>query len=128
MNRPHPHAQLLQAGQGFERRAETRVVTVACRCKHDRLLDDETLLELTDQAFDDDIARRQPIKLRRDSQFEALILLQNLGRLRRLQRDTAPRSEEHTSELQSLMRTSYAVFCLHKKKHTITHTQPIHLQ
>src|SRR3546814_10287118 len=29
----------------------------------------------------------------------------------------APRSEEHTSELQSLMRTSYAVFCLKKKKH-----------
>src|SRR3546814_6761113 len=28
-----------------------------------------------------------------------------------------PRSEEHTSELQSLMRISYAVFCL-KKKHT----------
>src|SRR3546814_1014967 len=26
-----------------------------------------------------------------------------------------PRSEEHTSELQSLMRTSYAVFCLKKK-------------
>src|SRR3546814_6578361 len=31
---------------------------------------------------------------------------------------TNPRSEEHTSELQSLMRTSYAVFCL-KKKNTI---------
>src|SRR3546814_2365017 len=28
------------------------------------------------------------------------------------------RSEEHTSELQSLMRTSYAVFCLKKKKYT----------
>src|SRR3546814_4947284 len=28
----------------------------------------------------------------------------------------APRSEEHTSELQSLMRSSYAVFCLKKKK------------
>src|SRR3546814_3680683 len=28
------------------------------------------------------------------------------------------RSEEHTSELQSLMRTSYAVFCLKKKNHT----------
>src|SRR3546814_9896486 len=28
------------------------------------------------------------------------------------------RSEEHTSELQSLMRISYAVFCLEKKKHT----------
>src|SRR3546814_2301062 len=32
------------------------------------------------------------------------------------------RSEEHTSELQSLMRISYAVFCLKKKK--ITNTQP----
>src|SRR3546814_2806872 len=29
------------------------------------------------------------------------------------------RSEEHTSELQSLMRISYAVFCLKKKKHII---------
>src|SRR3546814_10014354 len=29
-----------------------------------------------------------------------------------------PRSEEHTSELQSLMRISYAVFCLKKKKRT----------
>src|SRR3546814_8331299 len=28
------------------------------------------------------------------------------------------RSEEHTSELQSLMRISYAVFCLKNKKHT----------
>src|SRR3546814_3303310 len=34
------------------------------------------------------------------------------GSLRRLQTD---RSEEHTSELQSLMRISYAVFCLKKK-------------
>src|SRR3546814_1613002 len=46
---------------------------------------------------------------------------------------TRGRSEEHTSELQSLMRISYAVFCLKKKKqrdllhtfkrkhHTITH-------
>src|SRR3546814_7045868 len=30
---------------------------------------------------------------------------------------TDKRSEEHTSELQSLMRISYAVFCLNKKKH-----------
>src|SRR3546814_6184754 len=30
------------------------------------------------------------------------------------------RSEEHTSELQSLMRTSSAVFCLKKKKHKTT--------
>src|SRR3546814_6477048 len=34
------------------------------------------------------------------------------------------RSEEHTSELQSLMRISYAVFCLKKKKkkHNVTNT------
>src|SRR3546814_6501077 len=31
------------------------------------------------------------------------------------------RSEEHTSELQSLMRISYAVFCLQKKKQQNTH-------
>src|SRR3546814_9154739 len=36
------------------------------------------------------------------------------------------RSEEHTSELQSLMRISYAVFCLKKKKHTNKHQQQIH--
>src|SRR3546814_8967309 len=32
--------------------------------------------------------------------------------------DNRPRSEEHTSELQSLMRISYAVFCMKKKKQT----------
>src|SRR3546814_10790467 len=32
------------------------------------------------------------------------------------------RSEEHTSELQSLMRISYAVFCLKKKKHKSKYT------
>src|SRR3546814_2875903 len=37
---------------------------------------------------------------------------------------TRPRSEEHTSELQSLMRISYAVFCLKKK--TTTQTTHIH--
>src|SRR3546814_2465841 len=37
---------------------------------------------------------------------------------------TAERSEEHTSELQSLMRYSYAVFCLKKKTHiTSTYTR-----
>src|SRR3546814_5570579 len=39
--------------------------------------------------------------------------------------DAAVRSEEHTSELQSLMRTSYAVFCLKKKKtnNKLTHKE-----
>src|SRR3546814_5449390 len=35
--------------------------------------------------------------------------------------DRTDRSEEHTSELQSLMRISYAVFCLKKKKKTKSH-------
>src|SRR3546814_6880508 len=46
-----------------------------------------------------------------------------LERHDRVDRDIHPqceRSEEHTSELQSLMRISYAVFCL-KKKNTTTH-------
>src|SRR3546814_7604930 len=37
---------------------------------------------------------------------------------KRGRRHAAGRSEEHTSELQSLMRSSYAVFCLKKKKET----------
>src|SRR3546814_7672651 len=36
--------------------------------------------------------------------------------------DVGVRSEEHTSELQSLMRISYAVFCLKKKKDTKANT------
>src|SRR3546814_2085209 len=36
-------------------------------------------------------------------------------------REINSRSEEHTSELQSLMRISYAVFCLKKKKNTNQH-------
>src|SRR3546814_8976142 len=41
----------------------------------------------------------------------------------------APRSEEHTSELQSLMRISYAVFCMKKKKNTnvINHVTTVYL-
>src|SRR3546814_7538072 len=39
----------------------------------------------------------------------------------------ADRSEEHTSELQSLMRISYAVFCLIKKTHTFTPDTTSHI-
>src|SRR3546814_14015615 len=51
-----------------------------------------------------------------------------LGEMRKLPRETAKafyraiRSEEHTSELQSLMRISYAVFCLKKTKLHNNHT------
>src|SRR3546814_2354640 len=40
----------------------------------------------------------------------------------------APRSEEHTSELQSLMRISYAVFCLKKKKNQNKHNNKYNIQ
>src|SRR3546814_1518782 len=41
--------------------------------------------------------------------------------IRKVGSGRSPRSEEHTSELQSLMRISYAVFCLKKKKKTQQH-------
>src|SRR3546814_18341436 len=44
------------------------------------------------------------------------------GSARDLGAGEAARSEEHTSELQSLMRISYAVFCLKKKKTITTKT------
>src|SRR3546814_10187046 len=48
------------------------------------------------------------------------------------ERSAMQRSEEHTSELQSLMRISYAVFCLKKKtkkkNKTQIQTTPIHIQ
>src|SRR3546814_6370886 len=44
---------------------------------------------------------------------------------RRFMMANISRSEEHTSELQSLMRISYAVFCLKKKKKYRTHPHQI---
>src|SRR3546814_2822272 len=42
-----------------------------------------------------------------------------------LGRGRGQRSEEHTSELQSLMRNSYAAFCLKKKTHTNAEYSPL---
>src|SRR3546814_5521131 len=62
--------------------------------------------------------------------LNGLVMLSFIGSLReegkRLEeaiRLGALRSEEHTSELQSLMRTSYAVFCLQKKNTHIRTTR-----
>src|SRR3546814_6899570 len=49
-------------------------------------------------------------------------LTQAIGRVDRDTLVILERSEEHTSELQSLMRISYAVFCLKKKKTQYTNT------
>src|SRR3546814_1106763 len=59
------------------------------------------------------------IPLRTDSSFwsSAADTIRKTG-----QRWRIWRSEEHTSELQSLMRISYAVFCLKKKKNNTTKT------
>src|SRR3546814_2707203 len=54
---------------------------------------------------------RAAAQFRHDEPDEALIGARHMGRR---QYETV-RSEEHTSELQSLMRISYAVFCLKKK-------------
>src|SRR3546814_2815914 len=86
--------------------------------------------------------RRPPRSTRTDTLFPYTTLFRSQradargqGRIRRDQHVEFParhlprasvggarRSEEHTSELQSLMRISYAVFCL-KKKNTLRHTQ-----
>src|SRR3546814_4600630 len=56
----------------------------------------------------------------------AILAAAGIGRIEAMGLDTYSgpdrRSEEHTSELQSLMRTSYAVFCLKKKKKTVNTT------
>src|SRR3546814_2103681 len=49
---------------------------------------------------------------------QTLSPLQSQGIPLRIRNTRRPRSEEHTSELQSLMRISYAVFCLKQKKYT----------
>src|SRR3546814_10585026 len=95
--------------------------------------------------------RRQPRSTRTDTLFPYTTLFRSQGYLRRQRVATKPRqcpsstwirqtgcyattkkrsieqapwrSEEHTSELQSLMRISYAVFCLKKRNTTkLTHT------
>src|SRR3546814_1869486 len=42
--------------------------------------------------------------------------------------ETGGRSDEHTSELQSLMRRSYAVFCLQKKRHNAHTSERTHIK
>src|SRR3546814_4471240 len=65
-----------------------------------RRCDDQRALALALRADEVDHARRLVLDRRIDG----------------IERELLVRSEEHTSELQSLMRISYAVFCLKKKK------------
>src|SRR3546814_1491390 len=58
---------------------------------------------------------QHPLAVLHAVQLGAFVVLALLVAARRANRELRFRSEEHTSELQSLMRTSYAVFCLKKK-------------
>src|SRR3546814_10349317 len=65
-------------------------------------------------------ALRRQVEANRTRIIEAAAIEQENRRLKKLlklvETEDDERSEEHTSELQSLMRISYAVFCLKKKK------------
>src|SRR3546814_5026240 len=60
-------------------------------------------------------SRLRTVAAVRYSHFVAKSRLAAIGHFRHVQVGRKRRSEEHTSELQSLMRISYAVFCLKKK-------------
>src|SRR3546814_9568959 len=59
-----------------------------------------------------------------DLKLAAIVVTHDLAVARLLAHRTLVRSEEHTSQLQSLMRISYAVFCLKKKKQKTTTSTP----
>src|SRR3546814_6825083 len=61
------------------------------------------------------------------SQLAQVISCKHVGKTDVFRQPVHTRSEEHTSELQSLMRISYAVFCLKKKTNTqhTKHQSPI---
>src|SRR3546814_7299253 len=88
-------------------------------------------LELRHPAFVDEAGQPVAIRVVRDTgdlwaRLESQAPLQAGERVQFVamgfELDLPPRSEEHTSELQSLMRISYAVFCLNKKTNYNNHT------
>src|SRR3546814_7961177 len=69
-------------------------------------------------------ARQQRVRHQRAGGLAAQIdLVARLDQLQLRRQRPVLRSEEYTSELQSLMRISYAVFCLKKKNKNITYTK-----
>src|SRR3546814_3496674 len=62
--------------------------------------------------------QRQPELIHEAAEGRSQAAVQAMNKEAELRADPFQRSEEHTSELQSLMRISYAVFCLKKKTKT----------
>src|SRR3546814_10156983 len=79
----------------------------------------EAVLGVCGKCYGRDLARGTPVNI---GEAVGVIAAQSIGEpgtqltMRTFHIGGAARSEEHTSELQSLMRISYAVFCLKKKQ------------
>src|SRR3546814_5355084 len=103
------------AQHGIELRLEALAVPVAPARAQARLLAQEAPLPVGKEAARDDRGVVRPVL---EQQAVALVqpreLLLPVGLVAR-EENHVMRSEEHKSELQSLMRISYAVFCLKKK-------------
>src|SRR3546814_2956916 len=109
--RQHEPRRLLTGAEGLMRIIAAAEVEAA--------LDYPSLVERLRQAFRRDI--QVPVRHHHEVEVTdgstATLLLMPAWQVGR----AAVRSEEHTSELQSLMRISYAVFCLKKKKYRPRH-------
>src|SRR3546814_9058412 len=100
-----------------------RQFDVRGRIVEDVILAREPLEQRADRRRADMLAARRErlaIRLAVEEQMALIPLQDRFADLLR-----ARRSEEHTSELQSLMRISYAVFCLKKKKEKKKHRKKI---
>src|SRR3546814_3345987 len=64
------------------------------------------------------LGQRPDVAHQMKKQFAGLLEVHHVRRMFEPEEALGRRSEEHTSELQSLMRISYAVFCLKKKTNT----------
>src|SRR3546814_2874357 len=99
--------------------------------RHEGLVDKRTMEFVFGRIADDQQGNLRKTFLGKNSidlvlHLRLLLAHQNAGEARQVL-GVGGRSEEHTSELQSLMRISYAVFCLKKKKN-ISHMQSTYSQ
>src|SRR3546814_6211759 len=102
-----------ERGAPIERHAKWRNMRTERKIRHDRLGDQILMAAGVDTRID----VSTPVRIR-PTVKTAIDKLRQIVRHQIIAQTI--RSEEHTSELQSLMRISYAVFCLKKKKKPTT--------